>query len=259
MHRWHRRDRTFHAQIATRDHNPVRSIEDRIESSNSSRLLDLRHQCSAVPGQFPRFEHVLGPLNEGKRQPVDPKFTSKFKVNLVLLRQGREWQHHIRDIDTFPVRDRAANSNFAFGEIGAECLDAKPDFPVIHQQRRAFFQRFENLPMRQLNPRPVARLVVQIEAEILTLRQILGSIRKRSHAQFRSLKIGQYTDRPTHVLFHLPDDRVPRSNVFVRPVAHVQTEHVGPGFEKQPDHLVAGRGRAERGYNFDISGASHSG
>ena len=139
----------------------------------------------------------------------------------------------------------------------AERCDPQYDLAVVDQEPRAFFHGFENLDMRQADTFLRARRFVQINPELVAGREFDRAVCKGSDAQFRPLQIGQNADRAPDFLFHLSNDAVPRANVFVRAVAHIQAKNVDAGEEQFLDHLVAAGRRAKRRDYLNVAISFH--
>ena len=60
------------AEVAASDHDAVRERDDVDQPVDRGRLLDLGHQRRLLADQRARLGDVLGPLDEGERDPVRP-------------------------------------------------------------------------------------------------------------------------------------------------------------------------------------------
>ena len=188
-------------EVAARHHDAVRGLEDRGEGLDRRRLLDLRQDRRAPVGELARLEDVARPLHEGERQPVDAELAGELEVLLVLVRQRRQRQHHVGDVDALAVRDLAADDDLGQRVLRRAFGDLQPDLAVVDQERRARLERGEDLRMRQADAGDVAIGGVEVEAE----RRALGSsstgpsakVPQRSFGPCRSARMP--IGRPTSV------------------------------------------------------------
>jgi len=103
--------------------------------------------------------------------------------------------------------------------------------------------------------RPFSR--VKVKSEFRTHSQFLGAVLERTYSKLRPLKVGKYADRAARIGLDLADYIVTRFLIFVRPMAHVEPEHIGTGLVEGADHLVVTRCGTERRNDLYIPEASH--
>ena len=259
LDRRNRGHRQFNPQIAAGDHDAVRHLQDRVIGLDRRRFLDLRQDQRPATRQCARFDHILGALHERQREPVDPQFADKLQIGAVLFRQGCQRQHHVGNVDAFAVGNCPPDLDRAVGEVLAAGVDRQADLAVVDQQRRSRLQRRKDLGVGQVDAADVPRRTRQVHPERSPLDQFLARrVGKGADPQLRSLQVCQNADRTSGVFLDLADDHVPRPDIVVRPVRHVQAEHVCPGLEQRSDGRVVAGGWAERGHDLHIPKASHA-
>jgi len=109
----------------------------------------------------------------------------------------------------------------------------------------------------QRNPLAGARGRVEVEADALTFLEGDRTLGQAADPQLRSLQVGENGDGAPGVLLDRSDDVVALLMVLMTPMAEVEAEHVGPGFEQRPDHLRTGACRSQGGDDFGIASAAH--
>jgi hypothetical protein len=246
-------------EVAARDHHRVRAGHDLLEPPDRRRLLELGHDRRPAAGERPDLVHVLRPLDEGERHPVDAQPEREVEVAAVLPGQGRDRQHGADHAHALAVRERPAGDHPRVGEVGAAVLDGEPDLAVVQQQVTAWRERGEDLGVRQPRPTQVAGPVVEVEAEGRPGLQPDRAGGEGSDPELRALQVEQHADRPAHRPLHVADRLEPGSVVVVAAVAEVQPEHVGPGLEQAADRLRRRTRRPERGDDLGVAVASHGG
>src|SRR5207245_10817924 len=134
-----------------------------------------------------------------------------------------ERKHHIRNLDAFAVRKRAADSNGCFCKIRATTFDLELDAPVIKQEVRMFLERSEYLWVRQRDASAVTRrLRVKVQPKSSSWLELDGSIQKRTDPQFRSLKIKKHANGSIRFLLNGSDYLQTTLMLFVSTIAEVQ-------------------------------------
>ena len=64
--------RHLDAEIATCHHQRVRQLDNTVQVIDGRRLFQLDQDAGLATDNLARLGHVVGPLNEGERHPVDP-------------------------------------------------------------------------------------------------------------------------------------------------------------------------------------------
>src|SRR5918996_1531335 len=85
--------RHLHPEIAARDHDAVGEIDDLVQVVERGRLLDFDHDRGPARDQTARLGHVLRPLHEAERNPVDAEVERKLQIVPVLVGQRRDRQN----------------------------------------------------------------------------------------------------------------------------------------------------------------------
>ena len=85
----HLLERHFDAEIAARHHQRVGDLDDLVETGDRLRLLDLGHDQRARAGDLLDLEHVLRPLHEGDRHPIDALLQRRVEIGAVLRSSWR--------------------------------------------------------------------------------------------------------------------------------------------------------------------------
>ena len=147
----------FDAEIAARDHDAVRKLDNLVQPINRGGLFDLGDKRAIATHQAAGFGHVFGALDEGKRDPVRPVFDRECQIAAVLFGERRDGHNRIGHVHALAVGNNPAD----FGRTqdlvlaGADHLELK--LAVIDQQTLALFQHLENFGMRQADAGFVAR------------------------------------------------------------------------------------------------------
>ena len=97
----------------------MRSGPDGVEGNEGRRLFNLGDDAGAAGNNSAGVAHVLGPLHEGQRHPIDAKFKREVKILAVLVGHRRHRQHHMRHVDALAVRKLAANLDLGLHVIAA--------------------------------------------------------------------------------------------------------------------------------------------
>jgi hypothetical protein len=136
-------------------------------------------------------------------------------------------------------------------------LDPEAQAPVIQQQVGADLDGFEDLRMRQLGARGIARLVVEIEAEGPTGLQLHRAAGEGADPQLRPLQVHQDADRAFVFLLDLADEVIALLVIRVGSVAEIEAEDVGAGLEQRGNLFARRAGRPECGQDLGFALTSH--
>ncbi|MCY1362421.1 hypothetical protein D9M69_491360 [compost metagenome] len=128
---------------------------------------------------------------------------------------------------------------------------------VVEQQAHARLQRGDDLRVRQVDPRGVARRGVEVEAQGLALGELHLAVGEAADAQFGPLQVHEDAERVVQLALDLAHPGIALGVVGVFAVAEVEAEDVHPGFDQGADVVEAPGGRAEGGEDFDLLVRSH--
>ena len=92
--------------------------------------------------------------------------------------------------------------------------------------------------MRHADAILVSWLVIHVETERRTCRQLDRSIGERADPELRTLQIGKDRDRPSCSLPGPTNDIVARLMVLMRVMAEVKAKYIRPRFEQRPDRVL---------------------
>ncbi len=110
--------RHLHAEVAARHHDAVAKLDQLVQAVERGGLFDLGHDGGAIVDQLLGVHHVLGPLDEGQRHPIDAQVEAEQQVLPVLLGDRRNRQDDARDIDALAVAQGSANLDPSLGMVG---------------------------------------------------------------------------------------------------------------------------------------------
>jgi hypothetical protein len=179
------------------------------------------------------------------------------EVGAVLFRQSRDGQDRVGKIETFLVREHAAEDHARDEAIRLHIGDLDPEPPVIEQQAVARLDRRKNLRMAEMDAAFVARRGVGIESEDLSVLDARLTALEGTDAQFRTLEVGQNADRPVELRFDLANRAMQLFELLVGRMAHIDAKYIRTGQEQFFDHLRTGGGRPEGCDDLDATIASH--
>ena len=109
-----------------------------------------------------RFGKVLGPLHERQPNPVAPLVDREGKVAAVLLGECGDRHFGVGDVDALAIGDDPADFGGAQHALGLGLDHPQADLAVVDQQALALVEHREQLGMRQLDSRLVARRGVAV-------------------------------------------------------------------------------------------------
>ncbi len=259
LHAGHALGRQLYAQVAARDYQRIGGLHDVFQVQQRGGLLDLGQQPRPLADPCPRGAHILRALHERQCDPVHAQRQREIEVAQVFLGQRRDRDHGIRHIDALAIRQRAAIDHACDDGARAGSLDRQPDLAVVEQQRLARCRRREQLGMRQMHARGIARRRIAVEHEALAARQRDAAPGESADAQFRTLQVGQDADRPAGLCLDRAHGIAALAMVVMRAVAEVQAEDVRAGVEQGADGCLVAAGGAQRGENLGAAKATHGG
>ncbi len=168
----HLLERQLDAEIAARDHHRIGDVENVRKVLDRLRLLHLGHHRDAAAGDLFRLGDVVGPLDERQRDPVGAGVERGFEIGVILAGQRGDAEHGVRDAHPLARREPAADLDPGHRPLRGHFDRNEPDLAVVEQQSVAGAQRGQDLRMRQLDPRLIARRRIGIEDEGRAAREL---------------------------------------------------------------------------------------
>ncbi len=221
--------RHLDAQIAARHHQRIGEFQDFRETVDRLGLFDLGEDTDAAARDLADFRQIVGPLNEGKRDPVDIGVERRNQVLVVFLRQRTDRNFSVGDADALAVGELATNLDGAFSAGMGRRLDDEADLAVVQKKAVAGLQRFQDFAVRQVHARLVAGRCIGIEVESGADFQLHRAIGECADAQFRALQVGENANGAADTFFHVANTLDQGAQKRVIGVAHVDAEYVGAG------------------------------
>ena len=228
------------------------------EAVDRLRLLDLGHDGGAAADHLLGLDDVFGALHERQRDPVDAGGQRRLEIGPVLRRHRRNRQVGIRQADALAVGHAPADHDAGDGALRRGLFRDQPHLAVVEQQRMPGPQRGEDLRMRKLHARAVARRLVGIQHEALAVLQLDRAVRERPEPQLRPLQVDQDADRPAIAAIstlRMVGHQLP--HLVMRRMAHIDAENVGARLEQAADHRALRRGWPEGREDLDAAQAPH--
>ena len=250
---WYNTDyRYYHGTVDPGPMRPayVHKLDDRLETVDGGGFLELGQHGGASGHELAGLGDILGPLYEGKGDPVRPELDRHGQIPTILFRQGRNRQDHARQINALALREGAAHDHDAIGKISAMFFDAQAQLAVIEQKFRAPLDRPINLGVRQTDARRIAGRVFTIKAEFLPALQGYGPVRKSPDPQFWPLQICQNGHGPTCLLFGRANGLDAGRMILRLAMAKVQTKDIDACIEKGLDRVGGAGGGTEGGHDL---------
>ena len=230
-------ERQFDAQVTARDHQAVGNLEDLVEHGQGRRLLDLGHDAGAAGNQLSRFGHVVGALHEGQRDPVNADGSCGLEVGTVLFGQGRNGDHGVGQVHALPIRQHAAEDHLGRELRWFRLHDLNAQTAVVQEQVVAHLSGGEDLGVRQVHARGVARSLVGVEDEDVVRLDLHFLGGEGADADLRALQVGEDADGALESGLDGADVLVELTQQVMLGVAHVDAEHIDPGAEELFQHL----------------------
>jgi hypothetical protein len=231
--------RHFDAEVATGHHDAVAEVEDRTQHLQGLGLLDLGQHGGAAFDDAAQLGHVFRGLHERQGDPVDAQAQGEGQVLAVLGRQGRHRDDDVRHRHALALRQLAAVDDCGVGIARTRVGHGHAQLAVVQQQGRARPHGGQDLGVRQVHARLVARRRVAVEAEGLAGLQHHRAVGELADAQLGTLQVGQDAQRTADDLLGLADRRIDGRVGLVRAVAEVQAadqhRHVAGGLARQVD------------------------
>ena len=194
---------TFSSGIST-PRSPRATISASVKSMISAsrvdrlRLLDLGHHGGAAARDLLRLRDVLGPLDEGERDPVDAGVERRLRDRSGPCRSAPRTAIVVSGRLT-PLRSESLppTSTRVTARLRRGLGRDEPHLAVVEQQRVAGLERREDFRMRQVHARRVARRRDRRRARrSRPSSSITGSPGEGADAQLRPLQVGEDADRP---------------------------------------------------------------
>ena len=223
------------AEIAARDHQRVGIFDDRGETLDRLRLLDLGEHPGMAARHLLDLRQILGPLDEGERDPVDVDIERRFEVGAVLGRQRAEADGRIGNVDALAIGKAGADLDGG-DRPGLRALrHLEADLAVVEEEAVPGLERREDFGMGQFDAAGVAGARIGIEGEGMAGLERDRMLAEGTDPEFRALQVDQDADRPAAVRFDRADiaDQIPQPRVIG--MAHIDAEDVRTGLEQAPD------------------------
>ena len=119
-------DRHFDAKVAARHHQCIDEIQDLAEAIDCLRLLNLGHDGGPATRDLLGLCDIVGPLDEGERNPVDTGIEARFQIRAVLCRHRRERHRGIGHADAFAVGQFSADLDPRENAMAVRLNDDEP-------------------------------------------------------------------------------------------------------------------------------------
>ena len=148
--------RKLDPKVTARNHDRVGKRDDVGQLVDRCGLFDFRKKCGALTDQRPCFGNILGPLNEGQRNPVGPLLERKMEIVAILVGQRRDRNQDIGNIDALVVGYGPADFDFGKNMLVIGFKDVETHLSIVDENVCAMADRFEQLGMRKLNAVAVA-------------------------------------------------------------------------------------------------------
>src|SRR6185437_16796972 len=193
----HRRIPHFDGQIAARDHDAVRRIDDLLERRNGLGALDLRDQHRASAGrahELARHVHVFLALREGDGEVVGLELDRGLDVVHVLRRQRGRRQAAAHAVDALVVRQRSTEYDTRDDPRTIDGFDIELDQSVIEQQHGSRPDVVDELAIIETDARRVAELAIGVEDEARAGHELDLAFREAADPYLRSLQVGHDRD-----------------------------------------------------------------
>ena len=187
----------FDREVAARDHDAVRRIDDLVEVRDRLRALDLRDQqriAARGAQQLARHVHVFLVLRERDGEVVGGKLGRRLDVLHVLRGQRGRGQSAAHPVDALVVGQRAAHHDARDDPRAVDGLDVEPDQAVVEQQHRAARDVARQLLVVEAGARRVAEFAFGVEDERLPGLQRDLAVDELADADLRALQVGHDRD-----------------------------------------------------------------
>ena len=127
-------DGHFHAQIAARDHDAVRRVENLVEPLQRARTLDLRDEKRFVAQLACRRAHglhVRGAFNKGLADRVHAMLQREFQTLAIPLRERADAEIDAREVQSFARAQFATHDDHAHHFTAAHFRHLELDVAVV--------------------------------------------------------------------------------------------------------------------------------
>ena len=188
-----------------------------------------RENACTAAGDLAHFCEIVRALHEGKRDPVDILVERGDQVPVILVGHRAGGDFGIGNADALAVGQLAADNDFRHGPGAVGFQNLELDLAVIEQQAVARLESLKNFGMRQVDPVDAAAGLVGVQRERCAVFQHDRAVGEGSHAQFRSLEVGQNADRPSNFPLDRTDAFDKHLQTIMIGMAHVDAEHVRTG------------------------------
>ena len=126
------------------------------------------------------------------------------QIIMILFRQWRTGNHHIRQIDAFAAAQRTTHLDDGGKAVTVDCGNPQYQLAIIDQQPRARFQRREYIGMREPDTVGVTRISRIVKDETVADGQH-HPLDHFANTVLWSLKISQNTGWPADCRLKIPD------------------------------------------------------
>ena len=197
-----RRDRgvaDFDGQVAARDHQPVRGIEDFFERGHRFDALDLgdgQRVAAAGEHQLARHIHVGSALGERHGEKISADLRRRADVFHVLGGQRRRRQAAALAIDSLVVREHAADAYRGIDFLADDVVDVEHDAAIVEQQHVARTDVVRQVLVIEADAQLVAEFALGVENEAVADFERDLAFLELADADLRPLQVGEDADRP---------------------------------------------------------------
>ena len=185
--------------------------------------------------QRPHLAHIRGRADERERDEIDTDLERVLEVAAVLLGERRDRDGDAGKVHALGRADYAGHDHGAAGAPMLDLLHLQMNVPVVDQQvvPRLQYLADDGGQNRDL---AVTRRGRERDHDLLVAGEP-DRLGKASHADLRTLQIGDQRERPSELLLRGPDVARSLRVLLVRAVGEVEPRGVHPG-PREGDHLL---------------------
>ena len=247
------------SEVAARDHDAVRDLEDLLEVLDALHGLDLCDDLdvlSAVLAQdVAHLADIGGGSREACRNVVKAGFAPEDQIVPVLRADERHRQVCPGDVDALVVRDLAAVAHGADDVRIRDLIDAHADETVIDEDGAADRHILRKALVGDGAAGLIAQDLLGGQGELLTGLEFHGAVLEIAQADLRSLGVQEGGDRKIQLLAHLQHLVKALLVLLVGAMGKIEAGDIHAGLHQFADGLLV---IARRSECADDLGLSHS-